>query len=217
MGLCGSARCGCQFQVDDSAAVGITLAASGTGEVGDPYVVTVTTNLATLLEDNIDGSTLTVVGGNVEVADGGLTVDKFANEAWSTWSVAWTSTSGSPAIGNGTLQGRYRKMGYTYEFEIVMVAGSTTTFGGAGGVWAFDLPTGVITPKGASSYAVIPFYGLAYDDSGGTGEGVFMGVRQTNSYGNVFTTASFGGVTPSVPWTWAVNDSLVIKGTVEVD
>lgn len=61
---------------------------------------------------------------------------------WNSWSPTWTAVSTNPAIGNGTLTGRYVQVGTGSGSFVVanieVVAGSTTTFGT--GEYLFDLP-----------------------------------------------------------------------------
>jgi len=49
--------------------------------------------------------------------------------AWTAYTPVWTTTGTAPALGNGTLTGRYLKIGRTVIIHINMIAGSTTTFG----------------------------------------------------------------------------------------
>lgn len=70
--------------------------------------------------------------------------------AWTTYTPTWTCSGTAPAIGNGTLTGRYHRLfGRTYLVIINMTAGSTTTFGT--GVWSFATPGGL---SAASAYPV---------------------------------------------------------------
>jgi hypothetical protein len=48
-------------------------------------------------------------------------------------------------IGNGTLSGRYRKVGKTLEVAIYFLAGSTTTFGSS--LWGFSSPMFLESPR----------------------------------------------------------------------
>lgn len=59
--------------------------------------------------------------------------------AWTTWTPGWTASAGSPAIGNGTLTGRYRRQGKTYDLAIFLLGGSTSNYGTAGAYWIFDI------------------------------------------------------------------------------
>jgi hypothetical protein len=49
--------------------------------------------------------------------------------AWTAYTPAWTTSGTAPSLGNGTLTGRYMKIGRTVIVHINFIAGSTTTFG----------------------------------------------------------------------------------------
>jgi len=90
------------------------------------------------------------------------TTDLSDNTAWTTYDLAWTSTGTQPAIGDGSLEGLYTKIGKTVFVVATMVAGSTTTFGTGG--WRFSLPStanrlyvtgaGDVTNSGVGTYLV---------------------------------------------------------------
>ncbi|MEU0634563.1 hypothetical protein, partial [Streptomyces sp. NPDC005989] len=58
--------------------------------------------------------------------------------AWTNWTPAWTAATTAPALGNGTMTGRYMKWGRTCMVNLELTMGSTTTYGA--GVWSFSLP-----------------------------------------------------------------------------
>ncbi|MFF5186471.1 hypothetical protein ACFY30_22290 [Streptomyces sp. NPDC000345] len=58
--------------------------------------------------------------------------------AWSTYTPTWTGSTTNPVVGNGTLIGRYQKIGRQVVGHINLTAGSTTTFGT--GNYNFTLP-----------------------------------------------------------------------------
>lgn len=57
--------------------------------------------------------------------------------AWEAYTPTWGAPT-PPTLGNGTLTGRYRRVGKTVDYEVSLVAGSTT--GGGTGQWSFGLP-----------------------------------------------------------------------------
>lgn len=65
---------------------------------------------------------------------------------WDTYDPTWTATTTNPKIGNGTLAGRYLRVGQTVDVLISLTWGSTTD-GGAGN-WRFLLP---VQPKNVGS------------------------------------------------------------------
>ncbi|MFJ5150829.1 hypothetical protein ACIQCF_04470 [Streptomyces sp. NPDC088353] len=58
--------------------------------------------------------------------------------AWTTYTPTWTAATTNPALGNGTLTGRYMKIGRTVLVQITLTMGSTTTYGS--GTYNFSLP-----------------------------------------------------------------------------
>jgi hypothetical protein len=58
--------------------------------------------------------------------------------AWSTYTPNWTAATTAPVLGNGTLVGRYVKIGRTVIVHANLTMGSTTTYGSGG--YSFDLP-----------------------------------------------------------------------------
>ena len=60
-----------------------------------------------------------------------------ADGAWTTYTPGWTGTT-NPSLGNGSLVGRYTRIGRTIIGGVVLTIGSTTT--GGSGSWSWDLP-----------------------------------------------------------------------------
>lgn len=58
--------------------------------------------------------------------------------AWTSYTPTWTGNTTNPAIGNGTIVGRYQRVGRGIHFGITITAGSTTTYGSGG--YNFGLP-----------------------------------------------------------------------------
>ncbi|MFI8297278.1 hypothetical protein ACIGCZ_15195 [Streptomyces nigra] len=56
--------------------------------------------------------------------------------AWTAYTPTWTSTGTAPSLGNGTILGRYMKIGRTVICHINMTAGSTTTYGTGNYNWS---------------------------------------------------------------------------------
>lgn len=49
--------------------------------------------------------------------------------AWTAYTPTWTGATTNPAIGNGSIVGRYIKIGRTVTAEVILTMGSTTTYG----------------------------------------------------------------------------------------
>jgi len=154
------------------------------------------------------------LGGLELYGDGSLTIggEALATEGWTSFTPTWTSTGTQPSLGNGTLTGRYQRIGNTFHFRIELVAGSTTTYGT--GTWTFSLP---FTPTSQGNR--VPFPGLAFDVSAGALYSVFgqwVSGASILAFSQVGATGQIGGLGPTAPFTWANTDRLTICGTCEL-
>lgn len=131
--------------------------------------------------------------------------------AWTAYTPTWTCSSGSaPAIGNGTLTGRYKKLdANTYLVQVNLVAGSTTTFG-SGGDFEFALPS--ITAV-AGRFQLLTAWIL---DSGSDHKLAVALVAASATKISPIVPEGGVTVTNSVPMTWATGDQIGISGIIEV-
>lgn len=91
------------------------------------------------------GTVPTLLAGEIASATKLLEITNFMTAETAVWSTAvpgWAASAGVPAIGNGTLTGRYKRMGKTVDFINHLTAGATTTYGTAGALFFFSLPGG---------------------------------------------------------------------------
>jgi hypothetical protein len=131
--------------------------------------------------------------------------------AYTAYTPVWTSTGTAPALGNGTLTGRFIQMGKTVFGRILLTAGSSTTFGT--GLWFFSVPVNAH----ATYDLIVGHYGIAtaYDTSA---SGIYQGFFRANSatVASIDSTAvpitNFGN---TVPFAWATGDRLGIQFTYE--
>ena len=129
--------------------------------------------------------------------------------SWSTYTPTWASTGTQPVIGNGTLAGRYKQQGKVVHYEVLMIAGTTTTFGT--GTWTFSLPVTGRTPA-----TFRPMGTLRMVDVSATA--VYNGFLTSNDGATVAanTSASPGASVNSVtPYAWANTDYAYLAGTYE--
>lgn len=134
-----------ELWVDTSLAQGTTAAAqirsgniapaSGVGALGDWYI-----NYSTWDVYEKTSATVWTLRGNIKGAAGaaGSPGTTYTPPAWATYTPTWTAPTTNPAVGNGSITGRWQQMGKTTHFWILLTAGSTTTFGS--GVFQFGLP-----------------------------------------------------------------------------
>lgn len=61
---------------------------------------------------------------------------------WTDYAITWTASTTNPAIGNGTLTGRYRLVGQSCLVRITVVTGTTTTYGSGSYTWSLPFAPG---------------------------------------------------------------------------
>lgn len=82
-------------------------------------------------------ATVWTLRGNIKGATGSAGA-AYTPPAWATYTPTWTAATTNPALGNGSITGRWQQMGKTIQFWILLTAGASTTFGS--GVFQFGLP-----------------------------------------------------------------------------
>lgn len=130
-------------------------------------------------------------------------IDSLTSPPWTSYTPAWSSSGTVPAIGNGTITGRYRRPANADEIdvEIRIVMGSTTTYGT--GFWTVTMP---VNPSATSQNMAL---GIAYFDD--TGTLTRMGGCRFNGNLLIFDHSTLGVVGATVPHTWANTDVLRAK------
>lgn len=127
--------------------------------------------------------------------------DPAAWKAWSAYTPVWTAASSNPAIGNGTLSGRYLQIGKTVHYYGRILMGSTTTFGS--GDWRISLPVTAQTVSGSGT-AGAGTCGDASATSAGS-RPVTMDLITSTTMRLVSPT---GVVAGTVPFTWTTGDDV---------
>lgn len=144
------------------------------------------------------GSVWTLVGDNRLYA------------ATTAYTPTWGSSGTAPAIGNGTLSGRWRYVGEKLiSVMFIMVAGSTTTFGTGG--WTFSLPSPFTA---AANWCIVTgmTYGGTYFPSHGLSTTTLFYPYTATATADVRITA----ISATVPFAWANTNQLQIMTLVEV-
>ena len=117
------------------------------------------------------------------------------SSTWDTYTPAWTAVTANPSLGNGTLTGRYFKIGKLYIVEISLAMGSTTTFGTGNYRWSL--------PTAAASGA--PILGIADAEDSGTANYTGLTRLVTTTTFCVIVDGAATQWSPTVPFTWAVS------------
>ncbi|MEE1813709.1 hypothetical protein PUR59_01465 [Streptomyces sp. SP18ES09] len=152
------------------------------------------------------GEVVTAAYLNAEIRDQWL--DMLA--AWVTYTPVWTAATTNPVLGNGTIVGRYKKVGRKVDFQIDLTMGSTTTYGT--GAWSVTLPFTAAGSSGsrigtAQALGASRFAGQVVISSGANGTSAFF--PASSSVSNLSSAAS------AVPFAWASGNELRITGTYE--
>lgn len=130
-------------------------------------------------------------------------IDSLTSQAWTSYTPSWTSSGTAPALGNGTLTGRYRLVNGSnmIEVRVSFTAGSTSTYGT--GSWRFSVPSG----KTAAAAAIIETTGTVWMLDSGTANKA--GICLINTGGNeLIPITSANDVSATTPHTWATGDRL---------
>ena len=132
--------------------------------------------------------------------------------AWETYTPTFTTAGTQPAIGNGTLTGRYARINKLIVAQINFLAGSTTTYGTS--KLLFGLPFTNTTNLNA-------FFPIAFgyiQDASTANVYTCVGDR-SNEVGKVGARYSglgnYGDVSGTVPFTFAVNDQIMLTCVYE--
>jgi hypothetical protein len=162
------------------------------------------------------------------VATGNISGGNFPSGAWSTWTPAWTTTTGAhlPSYGNAVVSASYVKLGRLLFTSVGITFGSSTNFGtGATGSdnWIFSLPGTLAASAAFSGSQLICGMGRATADTSNTMPfTVRVDSGGTNflldlAGGKVSGTApAFAGAMDSLtPWTWAANNQIQFTALLE--
>lgn len=130
--------------------------------------------------------------------------------AWTAYTPTWTAATSNPALGNGTILGRYMKIGRTVLCDIILTAGSTTTYGS--GAYSIGMPA-------AAAAASLEAAGVARLSAGSTYIGyayVASGALVANViFPNTSTPSVGANWTSTAPATLAAGHSLRLTLTYE--
>lgn len=125
---------------------------------------------------------------------------------WQAYTPAWTSSGTAPALGNGTIAGRYVQFGKTILGRALLTIGSTTTMGT--GQYFFSVP---VTSADAGVAAMVYGPGAFVDTSAAAIYGCIV-CNQTTTTVAAYTDAQPGvGLSGTVPVTWATGDTLGLR------
>lgn len=129
---------------------------------------------------------------------------------WASFTPTWTGSGSNPSLGNGTLVGRYSKIGRLVTVHINLIPGSTTTYGSGNYNWALPFAAA----NNGCSY-ILSAHLLGTDRWMGQMV-ISPAAATTSAFFNLSTTNSrIDFMTPTRPETFANGSQLRITGTYE--
>lgn len=149
---------------------------------------------------------------------GNLSAANFNSGAWTTYTPAWTATTGTnPTIGNGTITGAYYRTGRMINVFVRLVWGSTSVAGNGGGSenWLFGLP---VVP--AASWDGYRVFNADFSDVSTAQHWGGSGVVDTGGSGRIGSLVATDHTTTAIwdsaaPVSVATGDILMIWGFYE--
>jgi hypothetical protein len=142
----------------------------------------------------------------VEALEAKVAIGNTVLGAWIDYTPTWTGSTTNPVIGNGSITGRYSLVNKTVTAQILIKAGSTTTFGS--GSYFFSLPV-----TAAATLSGYPAIGAGWGEDASAAAATTFTANVHNSsttlFGLRFTAGSgSGAVTATAPYTWANSDHI---------
>lgn len=148
----------------------------------------------------VTNETVTATKMNTEIRDALTNLQA----AWTAYTPAWTATTTNPTLGNGTITGKYTRIGKLIIGRISLLMGSTTTFGA--GAYRLSLPVTPHADNYTVAFAQIGNIGMIDTSASSRAFRVALCVDATTIG---IQDASGVPVSPTAPWTWANGDGLV--------
>lgn len=127
--------------------------------------------------------------------------------AWVAYTPIWTAYTGTPSLGNGTITGKYTKVGKTVTAVVTLTFGSTTSASGTS-VWYISLP--FIAVRGMGVW-------VAFESGVKYYTGAVKVYTGSSTIGSFFQDAGQGYLSETIPHTWGENDTLDFMVTYEAE
>jgi hypothetical protein len=129
---------------------------------------------------------------------------------WTAYTPVWTATTTNPVIGNGTLQGKYKRIGKTVLFRVKVVMGSTTTYGSGQMRWSLPFAPHADYVTWAS------MQGNGYVQDTSAPSNLYRNLAAHAASAGCFLTDDAGNqLSAVVPFTFANGDTIYLAGAYE--
>ena len=149
--------------------------------------------------DWVPGRGLTAAQLQTDVSD-----DLSAIGQWQAWTPVWSGAGSNPTIGNGTMAGRYTRIGGLVIAQMQLLMGSTTTYGS--GAWYWSLPV-----QASPSQPVSRAIGVGWTYDAGVLTSMceaWLAPAGSTSKVAMYAAAGASLMRSTVPFTWVTGDFL---------
>lgn len=126
----------------------------------------------------------------------------------------WTGATANPAIGDGTIAGRYVLRGKLCRVSINVTMGAGTTYGT--GAWSFSLPFPAASGVGVNWFGFAALFDTSTGQRSDRNVAVMQGATAVGQFVPQADGSTATTITATVPFTWAAGDILAITAEYEV-
>lgn len=181
------------------------------------YTVTGVTDYSLRLQSNVVRSNIAIIYvDNVKVGPDVIVPGSIVTE-WQDYTPAWTAITTDPVIGNGTIHGKWRRVGDSMECQIQIVVGSTTTYGVSS--YLFGIADSKVIDTGkipGTANGEVTVLGSANGlDSGTLLYGGYVTYKSTTTVG-INSDSATTAWQSSLPHTWANGDKIGLSFKVPI-
>jgi hypothetical protein len=131
--------------------------------------------------------------------------------AWTAYTPTWVSTGSQPALGTGTISGRYMRFGKVGFVNFILTSGASTTYGT--GIYTFGLPAGWTA---AGAVGTVVGTGRVFDTSTSTRYIGDVEITTGNTAVSMGTHSTITEVSGTVPVTLASGDIIKWCAVIEL-
>ncbi len=152
-----------------------------------------------------NGTVPNILAGDIPTGDDWKNVtDELTaiSAAWTTWVPTLTNLT----LGNGTVSGKYRRVGETGDLRFTFVLGSTSAVGTNP---QFSLPFTLNSALSSSGLFLIGPATLVQSGVARRMGAIQADTATTVSFIQINATPAVASITATSPWTWATGDSLL--------
>lgn len=129
--------------------------------------------------------------------------------AWTAYTPTWAASGGGASLGNGTILGRWHRVGQLVSARVGLVLGSTSAQGS--GYWTLSLPL-------PAAVASVGQAGLGHAMATDAGNSIYQGIGFVGTAASTMSAFSNNEGSPwgpTRPFTWGTGDTITMLATYE--